>query len=840
MATLDLPWVARTKALEFINRQPTAGTIPFLVGPLGSGKSTVALQWMSHHGGTFQYISVRSVADIPDEWIDQPDEFGEAMVALFNCCAAPIDENSSWKIEENLIRVVELSRTAPRQFVLDDVEMLPRIGMNTLQPLLAPNLSTFRFRHAMLISRTMDSYVLRNLQSLGNLRIVLPSTLQFDAEESREAHRLGIFGSANIEEVLDARESASGWLTGMLASVGYQGGKTIGPRNFESFLLNEMMMLHSRSMLHVVMTSAFLPTLSVSLLEDLFDHVGLPHWLITSAMSALPRREIDEHQSTFKIVAVMRDVLQRLCPITTDADLIDDLMAVAMAWYVRHDHLDTAVTLAKNHGLEQSLLTVLKPPCVRHAEAENWTEILRILADLPREMLIQHSGLSFWYFHGLMENERWPELRELYEQAKSAWSTSADPTTRARLHLMQSWTAYAFDKGMDARDHAEAAYGTFPENAHRARMWSAGSAAIAESMLGNTEGARQWSARANLQQTFIAPSSRWWHNSAGVIRYSWLANHGQLQDTYDLCTRQIRSLIDLDPALSTRYLILKAQIDMERLRFDSAEALLEEAAHVSDGKYAHQHHLRVTRSNFARARGDLDLAWEILSSTAAANNMRYDQYVRENMLRAMLALDMDDVRTADLFWGGVPDMDNSWIKNFGDAHPQLVRARILQAKGYLDDGLTMAQSVVQVSKKWKQAHPGVTAQATLAHMFHLNGDSTLRDHAIQEAQALAGSSGMQLAFVVAGKDVRKLNTQFSRAPAENETSDALQPGRLTDRELEILTLVAEQQSNKAIAETLFLSVSTVKNHLSNVFEKLGTNNRRTAVRHAKSLGLLTD
>lgn len=61
---------------------------------------------------------------------------------------------------------------------------------------------------------------------------------------------------------------------------------------------------------------------------------------------------------------------------------------------------------------------------------------------------------------------------------------------------------------------------------------------------------------------------------------------------------------------------------------------------------------------------------------------------------------------------------------------------------------------------------------------------------------------------------------------------------LTARELELLRLVAAGLSNKAIAQTLSVSVNTVKYHMKNVLEKLGVQNRTEAVMHAVRAGLV--
>ncbi len=62
--------------------------------------------------------------------------------------------------------------------------------------------------------------------------------------------------------------------------------------------------------------------------------------------------------------------------------------------------------------------------------------------------------------------------------------------------------------------------------------------------------------------------------------------------------------------------------------------------------------------------------------------------------------------------------------------------------------------------------------------------------------------------------------------------------RLTDREREILQLVAEGRSNQEIAERLFISVKTVLRHRTNVMEKLGFHNRTELIKYAISKGLI--
>ncbi len=63
---------------------------------------------------------------------------------------------------------------------------------------------------------------------------------------------------------------------------------------------------------------------------------------------------------------------------------------------------------------------------------------------------------------------------------------------------------------------------------------------------------------------------------------------------------------------------------------------------------------------------------------------------------------------------------------------------------------------------------------------------------------------------------------------------------LSERELEVLGLLAEGASNSEIAEQLVLAINTVKRHVSNIFEKLGTSSRTQTIAQARALGLLVD
>jgi DNA-binding NarL/FixJ family response regulator len=108
----------------------------------------------------------------------------------------------------------------------------------------------------------------------------------------------------------------------------------------------------------------------------------------------------------------------------------------------------------------------------------------------------------------------------------------------------------------------------------------------------------------------------------------------------------------------------------------------------------------------------------------------------------------------------------------------------------------------------------------------------LKDAAADEivnAVRSANAGGSTLSPTIAGAVVRRVREHSSNV----EQPEALLA--LSDRETEILRLVAQGRDNTEIAQELYLSPSTVKNHVSSILEKLGVDSRvQAAVRAARA------
>ena len=106
-----------------------------------------------------------------------------------------------------------------------------------------------------------------------------------------------------------------------------------------------------------------------------------------------------------------------------------------------------------------------------------------------------------------------------------------------------------------------------------------------------------------------------------------------------------------------------------------------------------------------------------------------------------------------------------------------------------------------------------------------------------------------VAYALLERDRREELEPSPKAPSPNSATEESSNGRpeeapepltepLSERELEVLTLLASGRSNAEIARDLFIAVGTVKTHTNNIYRKLGVHNRAEALARARDLKLL--
>lgn len=112
-------------------------------------------------------------------------------------------------------------------------------------------------------------------------------------------------------------------------------------------------------------------------------------------------------------------------------------------------------------------------------------------------------------------------------------------------------------------------------------------------------------------------------------------------------------------------------------------------------------------------------------------------------------------------------------------------------------------------------------------------DATLPERARAAGMAAYFPKSLEVAHLIEGlRCLARGETYFQQSL---QLADRAGPCALTHRQQEIVQLAAQGASNKEIAQTLGITPHTVKNHLAQIFEKLGAVNRAQAVSLARSI-----
>jgi LuxR family maltose regulon positive regulatory protein len=200
----------------------------------------------------------------------------------------------------------------------------------------------------------------------------------------------------------------------------------------------------------------------------------------------------------------------------------------------------------------------------------------------------------------------------------------------------------------------------------------------------------------------------------------------------------------------------------------------------------------------------------------------------------------------------------------------ITQCRVLLAEGS-DEGLRGAekrlQEYLRLSRTQHNTFQKITIMALQAFTFEKQGRTDDALAVLEEAVDLARPGGFIRPFVELGPTMEGLlkrlaekniasgySGQLLAAFRENQsgvkhgTFETQTVGRpsvsnqpliepLTNRELEILDLLAQRLRNKEIAAKLFISPKTVKKHLDNIYSKLNVSTRQQAVEKSHMLGI---
>jgi LuxR family transcriptional regulator, maltose regulon positive regulatory protein len=172
------------------------------------------------------------------------------------------------------------------------------------------------------------------------------------------------------------------------------------------------------------------------------------------------------------------------------------------------------------------------------------------------------------------------------------------------------------------------------------------------------------------------------------------------------------------------------------------------------------------------------------------------------------------------------------------------------------DTLGLLERQLELAEKQNRFRSRIEILIVQALAFYAKGEVAKALAALEQALTLAESEGYVRIFAAEGKRMTELLSHLDSGHlmeyAEKIVTVFTQPQRpqasplishplfepLTERELEVLRLLAQGLSNQQLAQKLFVALSTVKGHNLRIFAKLQAKSRTEAVARARELGLL--
>ena len=207
------------------------------------------------------------------------------------------------------------------------------------------------------------------------------------------------------------------------------------------------------------------------------------------------------------------------------------------------------------------------------------------------------------------------------------------------------------------------------------------------------------------------------------------------------------------------------------------------------------------------------------------------------------------------YWAETCDLHiDDAVQSYSHEGEYLTLARVVIAQGHAEKVIDLLRRLHLTAESDQRTGSLIEILILCALAWQDTGDLTNAVSAIEQALTLAEPEGYVRTFVDEGEPMAKLLRQVRQrglfphyvdkllatvaAKESKPWGVDLLPEPLSEREMEVLQLVAAGASNKEIADQLFIAVTTVKKHISNMLVKLDTPNRTQAAARARELGLL--
>lgn len=883
--------VARPALLSRLDAGMT-GDLTLVSAPAGFGKTTLVAAWAGASQRPVAWLSLDAADNDPSRFLGylvaalrtvDPRLGADLLAALQSL--RPVDSAASLTGLLNEIT----AREEPLALVLDDYHLIEDEAVHAAVRFLIDNMPAQM--HLVICTREDPPWPLGRLRAGGRVREIRGRDLRFSLAETADFCNevMGLGMSPQEIDILDAR--AEGWVAGLqLAALSLQGagdmerllqGFTGSSRYVLDYLLEEVLERQPPPVQDFLLRTAVLERFNASLCSALLA-VGEP--LVTregeraapGAQQMLEELEaanlfivpLDEQRRWYRyhhlFAGLLRARLERLHP-----QAAARLHSQAARWFAKHGAPEEAISHALAAADHPLAAGIIEREGMDLVSRHKMVSLARWLEALPETVLDERPWLClFMAYTRHWLGDRAVALGARLDQAERALQRSppADSAEKRRLrgYIASLRAQDALSAGKDPAliiRQAKLALELLPPGdlmgteagvSMGGAFWIQGDASAAEAAFA---AGRDTAKRCGkyLMAVPTATYAGWQQMKQGQLARALVSFEEALawatqEDGHTVPVGGFPLLRISDVQYEWRHAdaarrAIERGIDL-CLRLNQADVVVD--AHAT---YA----LRLWSA------GRHEAAWEeVRRGDDRARDSSPDKFLLARLDTCRVRLLLAEGRVADaLAWLGSQGPDPGEPLSFHHDLHHLLAVRIWLAAGRPDDALQLARRIADAARGAGWVWEAVQALALAAVAAQRGGDTEQALALLQEALRLGAPGCFVSTLLDEGPLVAGLLRQVS--PSEQVPAPYLQrllaqaggpqPGAvagvtaglvepLSERELQILALIAQGLTNSEIAARLVLSLATVKWHAGNIYGKLGVGNRSQAVAQARELGIL--
>ena len=757
--------------------------------------------------------------------------------------------------------------------------------------------------HLVIATREDPHLPLARLRARGQLTELRASDLRFTSSEAAEFLKKAMGLDLSAEDIAALEKRTEGWITGLhLAAISMQGRMDIAGfvqsfagshRYVLDYLVEEVLEQQLESVQTFLLQTAILDRLTGPLCDAVcFGEAETPlaqdngratlEMLERANLFIVP---LDDERRWYRYHHLFADLLlQRL--LQEQPEHIPTLHTRASGWYEQNGLIDEAIEHALRAEAFERTARLIEGAAdavwARGGDIKLW----RWLDGLPAELVLSRQKLCTYRAWKLFVSGRQDEAERLLQVAGLAHDPSTGRATEAeskvvgqppetstlkvpsKAHGIRDWlAAYQRHRTSGLVQHLSQALERQPGQDLDWRGATATTLGDVHAFRGDMRAA--YHARLEALQACEAAGNTYFYlyNSAKLALN--LKTQGRLLGVRELCQQRVRLADEngMSQAAVTGWLLaiwgetLAEMNELDRA-LDLAHKGMGLAERGSDVMMLGWSCLSLTRVLFST--GDL--------AGAEAIVRKMDRVARESMVPTWIA----DLNAAwqSRIWLAQGELGAAvqWVRERGlepdhapdhlGAFAYIAYARILIARGRTDEAIDLLQRMLEPAEEGRNTTGAIEILSLQSLAFQGMGDTPRAMDALERALALAEPGGFVRIFVdegppmapllyealtcgIAPKYSRQLLAAFpisepeQEAPQDSQVAGSDLVEALSERELEVLELIAEGLTNPEIASRLFLSLHTVKSHARNIYGKLGVHNRTQAVVRARTLGILS-